>query len=67
VQTSEKLMQYLITLGKSRMSKSFLLRQLLSQISALADRLWLSFETQFLKDMLVLSVNSVSCVASGVS
>ncbi|KAK5903070.1 hypothetical protein CgunFtcFv8_006882 [Champsocephalus gunnari] len=44
VQSSEKLMQYLITLGKSRMSKSFLLRQLLSQISALADRLWLSFE-----------------------
>ncbi|XP_033979737.1 meiosis-specific protein MEI4 isoform X2 [Trematomus bernacchii] len=66
LQTSEKLMECLITLGKAACPNPFS-SVILSQISALADRLWQSFkQTQFLKDMLVLSVNSVSCVASGV-
>ncbi|KAK1889353.1 Meiosis-specific protein MEI4, partial [Dissostichus eleginoides] len=44
LQNSEELTGCLITLGKSSMSRSFLLRHLLSQISALADRLWQSYE-----------------------
>ncbi|KAG7220511.1 hypothetical protein INR49_018038, partial [Caranx melampygus] len=40
----EKLMEYLITLGGSNMSKSFLIRHVLAQISALADQLWQAFQ-----------------------
>ncbi|GLD56957.1 meiosis-specific protein MEI4-like protein [Lates japonicus] len=44
LQAAEKLMGYLITLGSSSMSKSFLIRHILSQISALADQLWQAFQ-----------------------
>ncbi|XP_069371687.1 meiosis-specific protein MEI4 isoform X2 [Paralichthys olivaceus] len=40
LQTAEKLMEYLVTLGSSNMSKSFVIRHVLSQISAVADQLW---------------------------
>ncbi|XP_034436581.1 meiosis-specific protein MEI4 isoform X1 [Hippoglossus hippoglossus] len=40
LQTAEKLMEYLVTLGSSNMSKSFVIRHILSQISAVADELW---------------------------
>ncbi|XP_018530158.1 meiosis-specific protein MEI4 [Lates calcarifer] len=46
LQAAEKLMEYLITLGSSSMSKSFLIRHILSQISALADQLWQAFQGQ---------------------
>ncbi|XP_060947943.1 meiosis-specific protein MEI4 [Limanda limanda] len=39
--TAEKLMEYLLALGSSNMSKSFVIRHLLSQVSAVADQLWL--------------------------
>ncbi|XP_070705947.1 meiosis-specific protein MEI4 [Pempheris klunzingeri] len=41
---AERLMEYLITLGSSSMSKSFLIRHILAQISALADQLWQAFQ-----------------------
>ncbi|KAL7388622.1 hypothetical protein ABVT39_017655 [Epinephelus coioides] len=44
LQAAEKLMEYLITLGSSSMSKSFLIRHILSQISTLADQLWQAFQ-----------------------
>ncbi|XP_044026083.1 meiosis-specific protein MEI4 isoform X3 [Siniperca chuatsi] len=44
LQTAEKLTEYLIALGSSSMSNSFLIRHILSQISALADRLWQAFQ-----------------------
>ncbi|XP_029352924.1 meiosis-specific protein MEI4 [Echeneis naucrates] len=44
LQAAERLMEYLITLGSSSMSKSFLIRHILAQISALADRLWQAFQ-----------------------
>ncbi|XP_068454799.1 meiosis-specific protein MEI4 isoform X2 [Clinocottus analis] len=44
LQASERLMEYLITLGSSSMSTSFLIRHLLSLISTLADQLWQSFQ-----------------------
>lgn len=44
LQATEKLMEYLITLGSSSMSKSFLIGHILSQISDLADRLWQAFQ-----------------------
>uniref|UniRef100_A0A3Q3KYY7 Meiosis-specific, MEI4 homolog (S. cerevisiae) n=1 Tax=Mastacembelus armatus TaxID=205130 RepID=A0A3Q3KYY7_9TELE len=40
LEAAEKLMECLITLGSGTMSKSFLIRHVLSHISALADRLW---------------------------
>nr|XP_033505173.1 meiosis-specific protein MEI4 [Epinephelus lanceolatus] len=46
LQAAEKLMEYLITLGSSSMSKSFLIRHILSQISTLADQLWQAFQGQ---------------------
>ncbi|XP_038583251.1 meiosis-specific protein MEI4 isoform X1 [Micropterus salmoides] len=46
LQAAEKLTDYLITLGSSSMSKSFLIRHMLSQISALADQLWQAFQEQ---------------------
>uniref|UniRef100_A0A8P4KQY7 Meiosis-specific, MEI4 homolog (S. cerevisiae) n=1 Tax=Dicentrarchus labrax TaxID=13489 RepID=A0A8P4KQY7_DICLA len=42
----KKLMEYLITLGSSSMSKSFLIRHILSQISTLADQLWQAFQVR---------------------
>ncbi|KAI3364630.1 hypothetical protein L3Q82_011413 [Scortum barcoo] len=44
LRAAEKLMEYLITLGSSSMSESFLIRHVLSQISALADQLWQAFQ-----------------------
>ncbi|XP_070782387.1 meiosis-specific protein MEI4 [Enoplosus armatus] len=44
LEAAEKLMENLITLGGSSMSKSFLIRHILSQISALADQLWQAFQ-----------------------
>ncbi|XP_042359792.1 meiosis-specific protein MEI4 [Plectropomus leopardus] len=46
LQAAEKLMECLITLGSSSMSKSFLIRHILSQISALADQLWQALQGQ---------------------
>ncbi|XP_035534279.1 meiosis-specific protein MEI4 [Morone saxatilis] len=46
LRAAEKLMEYLITLGSSSMSKSFLIRHMLSQISALADQLWQAFQVR---------------------
>ncbi|XP_034384022.1 meiosis-specific protein MEI4 [Cyclopterus lumpus] len=46
LQSSEKLIEYLITLGSSSMATSFLIRHLLSLISALADQLRQSFQGQ---------------------
>ncbi|XP_040920875.1 meiosis-specific protein MEI4 [Toxotes jaculatrix] len=46
LQAAEKLMEYLITLGSSSMSKSFLIRHVLCQISSLADQLWQAFQGQ---------------------
>uniref|UniRef100_A0A667YZW8 Meiosis-specific, MEI4 homolog (S. cerevisiae) n=1 Tax=Myripristis murdjan TaxID=586833 RepID=A0A667YZW8_9TELE len=40
LQVEEKLTECLIILGTSGLSKSFLIRQVLSQISGLADQLW---------------------------
>lgn len=40
VQTSEQLVQCLLTLGQSNMSRSFLIGHLLSQISTEANQLW---------------------------
>ncbi|KAK9531943.1 hypothetical protein VZT92_011331 [Zoarces viviparus] len=44
LRSAEKLMEYLITLGRSNMSKSFLIRHILSLISTLADQLWHFFQ-----------------------
>ncbi|XP_041661614.1 meiosis-specific protein MEI4 isoform X1 [Cheilinus undulatus] len=44
LQAAEKLTEYLITLGSSSMSKSSLIRHILSEISALADQLWQAFQ-----------------------
>lgn len=44
LQAAEKLTEYLIALGSSSMSESFLIRHILSQISALADQLWQAFQ-----------------------
>lgn len=44
LQAPEKLMEYLITLGSNSMSKSFLIRHILSEISTLADQLWQAFQ-----------------------
>ncbi|XP_041661616.1 meiosis-specific protein MEI4 isoform X2 [Cheilinus undulatus] len=46
LQAAEKLTEYLITLGSSSMSKSSLIRHILSEISALADQLWQAFQDQ---------------------
>ncbi|XP_029281673.1 meiosis-specific protein MEI4 [Cottoperca gobio] len=46
LQAAEKLMEYLMTLGSSNMSRSFLIRHILSRISALADQLWRAFQEQ---------------------
>ncbi|XP_023134987.2 meiosis-specific protein MEI4 [Amphiprion ocellaris] len=46
LQAAEKLMECLIALGSSSMSKSFLIRHILSEISALADQLWQAFQAQ---------------------
>ncbi|XP_039981041.1 meiosis-specific protein MEI4 isoform X2 [Xiphias gladius] len=46
LQAAETLAEYLITLGSSSMSKSFLIRHILSQISAVADQLWQAFQGQ---------------------
>ncbi|XP_071323802.1 meiosis-specific protein MEI4 isoform X2 [Trachinotus anak] len=46
LQAAEMLMEYLITLGSSSMSKSFLIRHILSQLSAVADQLWQAFQGQ---------------------
>ncbi|KAK2855851.1 hypothetical protein Q5P01_004586 [Channa striata] len=46
LQAAEKLMQYLITLGSSTVSKSFLIGHLLSQLSDVADQLWQAFQGQ---------------------
>uniref|UniRef100_UPI0037E81578 meiosis-specific protein MEI4 n=1 Tax=Semicossyphus pulcher TaxID=241346 RepID=UPI0037E81578 len=43
---AEKLTEYLIVLGSSSMSKSFLIRHILSEISALADQLWQAFQEE---------------------
>ncbi|TKS75325.1 Meiosis-specific protein MEI4 [Collichthys lucidus] len=44
LRAAEKLMEYLITLGSCSMSQAFLIRHVLSQISALADQLWQAFQ-----------------------
>ncbi|KAM8726161.1 meiosis-specific protein MEI4 isoform 7-T7 [Acanthopagrus schlegelii] len=44
LQAAENLTEYLIALGSSSMSKSFLIRHILSQICALADQLWQAFQ-----------------------
>ncbi|XP_074472087.1 meiosis-specific protein MEI4 isoform X2 [Sebastes fasciatus] len=46
LRAAEKLMEYLITLGSCNMSKSFLIRHILSLISSLADQLWQAFQEQ---------------------
>ncbi|XP_026163949.1 meiosis-specific protein MEI4 [Mastacembelus armatus] len=46
LEAAEKLMECLITLGSGTMSKSFLIRHVLSHISALADRLWQASQVQ---------------------
>ncbi|XP_053193455.1 meiosis-specific protein MEI4 [Scomber japonicus] len=46
LQATEMLTECLITLGSSSMSKSLLIRHILSQISALADQLWQAFQDQ---------------------
>ncbi|XP_008284578.1 meiosis-specific protein MEI4 [Stegastes partitus] len=46
LQAAEKLMECLIALGSSSMSKSFLIRHILSEISTLADQLWQAFQAQ---------------------
>ncbi|XP_030578014.1 meiosis-specific protein MEI4 isoform X1 [Archocentrus centrarchus] len=46
LEAAEKLMEYLITVGSSRMSASFLIGHILSEISALADELWQAFQAQ---------------------
>ncbi|XP_020512896.2 meiosis-specific protein MEI4 [Labrus bergylta] len=46
LQAAEKLMEYLITLGSCSMSKSFLIRHILSEISSVADQLWQAFQDQ---------------------
>ncbi|XP_036066470.1 meiosis-specific protein MEI4 isoform X2 [Oryzias melastigma] len=40
LQDAERLMEYLIALGSSSLSQSFLIRHILSEIITLADRLW---------------------------
>lgn len=44
LEAAEELMEYLIAVGSSRMSASFLIRHILSEISALADQLWQAFQ-----------------------
>ncbi|TMS12503.1 Meiosis-specific protein MEI4 [Larimichthys crocea] len=44
LRAAERLMEYLITLGSCSMSQAFLIRHILSQISALADQLWQAFQ-----------------------
>ncbi|XP_076613017.1 meiosis-specific protein MEI4 [Chaetodon auriga] len=46
LRAAETLMECLITLGSCSMSKSFLIRHILSQISTLADQLWQAFQAQ---------------------
>ncbi|XP_042246713.1 meiosis-specific protein MEI4 isoform X1 [Thunnus maccoyii] len=46
LRAAERLMECLITLGSSSMSKSLLIRHILSQINALADQLWQTFQGQ---------------------
>lgn len=44
LEPAEKLMEYVIALGSSRMSASLLVRHILSEIGALADQLWQAFQ-----------------------
>ncbi|CAI5684698.1 unnamed protein product [Oreochromis niloticus] len=55
LEPAEKLMQYVIALGSSRMSASLLVRHILSEIGALADQLWQAFQLQHLVGLLVLT------------
>ncbi|KAM4521755.1 meiosis-specific protein MEI4 [Odontesthes bonariensis] len=43
---AEKLMECLIALGNSRISKSFLIRHILAEINAVADQLWQASQVQ---------------------
>ncbi|XP_041832499.1 meiosis-specific protein MEI4 isoform X2 [Melanotaenia boesemani] len=45
-QAAEKLMECLMALGSSSVSKSFLIRHILSEINALADQLWQASQVQ---------------------
>ncbi|RVE56073.1 hypothetical protein OJAV_G00232670 [Oryzias javanicus] len=46
LQDAERLMEYLIALGSSSLSQSFLIRHILSEIITLADRLWQAAQVQ---------------------
>uniref|UniRef100_A0A8C7Z0R9 Meiosis-specific protein MEI4 n=1 Tax=Oryzias sinensis TaxID=183150 RepID=A0A8C7Z0R9_9TELE len=46
LQDAERLMEYLMALGSSSLSQSFLIRHILSEIITLADRLWQAAQVQ---------------------
>ncbi|KAM6991751.1 meiosis-specific protein MEI4 [Tautogolabrus adspersus] len=66
LQAAEKLMEYLITLGSCSMSKSFLIRHILSEISAVADQLWQAFQESLGLDRFPVNQYQNSCFLFGV-
>ncbi|XP_034556146.1 meiosis-specific protein MEI4 [Notolabrus celidotus] len=61
LRAAERLMEYLITLGSNSMSKSFLIRHILSEISTLADQLWQAFQGTSALDQFPVDQYQNSC------